>query len=194
MTVAWLAVVGAAIGVGGRLVATRYGARPPWLVTAAVGAAVFALVGTHPRVLDPAVLWVAAFGVCLGFVDAAVHRLPDPLTLPAFAGAVALLAVRGNALPALLGAAGFAGGYLVLVLVRPGGMGLGDAKLALSLGAVLGPHGAGAVVAGAVAGLILAGGHAVVLLLLRRATAATRLPHGPFMLLGALAALLATTG
>jgi leader peptidase (prepilin peptidase)/N-methyltransferase len=139
--------------------------------------------------------WVGAFGVCLGFVDAAVRRLPDPLTLPAFGGAVVLLALdRPGALPAaLLGALGMAGCYLLLILIHPPGMGLGDAKLALALGALLGPHGPGAVALGTAAGFALAGLYAAALLLLRRATRRTQLPHGPFMLLGTLVTLLMTT-
>lgn len=196
--VAWLALAGILLSPALRRLAGRYAARPRPVTVAAVAGAVSALLACAAGAPDgtpwrlAAALWVATFGVCLAFVDAAAHRLPDALTLPAFAGAVVLLALDGSLVPALLGASALAGGYLLLVLLHPAGMGLGDAKLALCLGALLGPHGAGPVALGATAGLALAGGYAAILLILRRATPATHLPHGPFMLLGALTALILT--
>ena len=93
-----------------------------------------------------ALAWRALLAVPLAFIDAAVRRLPDPLTAAACAGALALLGVAaltghqpgplGRA--AIGGAAALAGFYLALSVIRPGGPGLGDAKLAASTGAALG--------------------------------------------------------
>ena len=135
--------------------------------------------------------WIAAIGVVLGFVDVAVHRLPDRLTFAAFGGALPFLALAD--LPrtgrALIGSLALAAVYLLLVVASPGGMGLGDAKLALCLGLALGWYGWVTVVYGAAAGFLFSGLFALALLALRRVTRKDSLAHGPFMLLGALAAL-----
>jgi leader peptidase (prepilin peptidase) / N-methyltransferase len=81
----------------------------------------------------------------LAFIDIAVRRLPDPLTAAAYAGTLTLLAVAaltshqpGQLGRAAIGAAALACFYLALSLIRPGGMGLGDVKLAASVGAAHG--------------------------------------------------------
>jgi leader peptidase (prepilin peptidase) / N-methyltransferase len=165
-------------------------------IAGAVSFALLALVGGSPLVAA-AFWWVAAAGVALAFVDVAVHRLPDRLTLSAYAGALVLLGaaalvddrLRGFGLAVLYGLA-MAFCYLVLVLAYPSGMGLGDAKLALVLGLALGWFGGVVVVLGAAAGLLLAGLYAVVLLALRRVGRKDAIAHGPAMLLGALAVVL----
>jgi leader peptidase (prepilin peptidase)/N-methyltransferase len=166
----------------------------PFAVELATGA-VLALLAL--RVGDPWVLaalgWLGAVGVALWFVDVAVHRLPDQLTYAAFVGVIVLLLGSlevsrvGWAALAGLGMAAF---YLLLILVYPAGMGLGDAKLALSLGTALGWFGWVVTVLGTAAGFLLAGLFAAVALALRRVSRKTRIPHGPFMLLGALATVL----
>lgn len=164
----------------------------------AAGGAVFALfAATATTGLELAALWwVAGSAVALVFIDVAVHRLPDRLTLPAYGGGLLLLgaAAAATGQPGRFGWAvllglGLAAGYLLLVLVQPDGMGLGDAKLALALGLVLGWFGGGALVLGAAAGFLLAGAYAVGLLVLRRAGRRDTIPHGPFMLVGALGAV-----
>ena len=81
--------------------------------------------------------------------------------------------------------------YLLLFLIRPSGMGLGDVKLAASVGAALGWQGWGQVAAATCLAFAAAALYAVGLLLFRRATPATQFSLGPFMLLGALAVILA---
>jgi leader peptidase (prepilin peptidase)/N-methyltransferase len=131
-------------------------------------------------------------GVALAFVDWSVHRLPDRLTLPAFAGAVVLLALDNQ--PARLGLAllcalALAACYLALTLVSRGALGLGDGKLALSLGLALGWFGGIVTVYGAAAGFILSGLYGAVMLASGRLGRKDSLAHGPFMLLGTLTAL-----
>ena len=67
-----------------------------------------------------------------------VQRLPDVLTLSLAGAALALLAGAaaapehaGDWLTALYGALALGGGYFVLFLINPNGMGFGDVKLAL---------------------------------------------------------------
>jgi leader peptidase (prepilin peptidase)/N-methyltransferase len=158
-----------------------------------VAAVVLALLATLIREPLPLLAfgWIAAIGVVLAFVDVKVHRLPDRLTFAAFGGAVLLLALADphRLGTALLGSLALGAVYLLLVLANPGGMGLGDAKLALCLGLALGWYGWIAVIYGAAAGFLLSGLFAGAMLALRRMSRKDSLAHGPFMLLGALAAL-----
>jgi leader peptidase (prepilin peptidase)/N-methyltransferase len=133
--------------------------------------------------------WLALIGIASTFIDVAVHRLPDRLTYAAFAGVVVLLA--GNAdltawVQAVGSGLGMAFFYLVLAVVYPSGMGLGDVKLALSLGTALGWMGWVATVYGTALGFLLAAGYSLVMLALRKITRKDSIPHGPFMMTGAL--------
>jgi leader peptidase (prepilin peptidase) / N-methyltransferase len=186
--------------VSGRCPDCRARIGPPPLAVEAVTALGFAVVAA--RAVSAwelaALAWLAVFAVPLAFIDLAVHRLPDPLTAAAFAGTFALLAVAALAAGqpgalgrAALGAALLTGFYLLLFVIRPTGMGLGDAKLAASVGAVLGWSGWRALVTGTSAAFVLAACYGVVLLATRRATRTDHLPLGPFIVIGALAALAA---
>jgi leader peptidase (prepilin peptidase) / N-methyltransferase len=131
-------------------------------------------------------------------IDIDVHRLPNAIVLPSYAVAAVLLfgaaaldsdwgaVVRGLAAMALLLLA-----YLALRLAYPGGMGLGDVKLAGLLGLYLGWLGWGWVAVGGFAAFLLGGVVGVALLATRRAGRKTRVPFGPAMLAGALLAVFA---
>ncbi|MGY0024655.1 prepilin peptidase [Streptomyces sp. YJ-C3] len=164
-------------------------------VTAGACALLAAATGTRPEL--GAWLLLAPLCVLLGTVDFAVHRLPDVLTFPlaglavaALGGAALLPDPGGSWRGSLLGAAGLGGGYLLLLLIHPKGMGFGDVKLALGLGAALGWYGWGALFLGAFAGVLLNGLYATVLVLTRRAGRRTEIPFGPFMIVGAFAGVL----
>lgn len=126
------------------------------LVAAGVGAAVGS--AAHwPFVL--VLGWAALFAVVLGFVDVAVHRLPDALTLPLALGTAALLPVAaqlahrpGVLTRALIAALLLGALYGGMALVAP--MGLGDAKLAPTLGGLLAWYGWRTVVDGVFAGFL----------------------------------------
>ncbi|MFJ8664891.1 prepilin peptidase [Streptomyces sp. NPDC093600] len=167
----------------------------PALLTALVCALLAAATGPRPEL----VVWLlyAPFGVLLASVDVCVHRLPDGLTLPLAAatpsllGAAALLPYdAGSWSHALLGALALGGAYLVLFLINPAGMGFGDVKLALSLGAALGWYGWGILFAGAFAGFLLGSLYGLGLVLARRGGRKAAIPFGPFMLGGALLGVL----
>ncbi|NEB82500.1 prepilin peptidase, partial [Streptomyces sp. SID14478] len=124
-------------------------------------------------------------------------RLPDVLTLPLAGlaltalGAAALLPESGGSWRgALLGALAMGVLYLVLHLISPRGMGLGDVKLAPGLGAALGWYGLGVLSIGVLAGVLCNGLYALVLVVARRAGRKTEIPFGPFMILGAFAGVL----
>ena len=85
----------------------------------------------------------------------------------------------------LLSAVAVAGGLLLLALIYPGGMGMGDVKMGGMLGAFLGPYAALAVFLGALCGA-LTGGLLMMAGKMRRRSA---LPFGVFMAFGGIVAL-----
>ncbi|MFE4858981.1 prepilin peptidase [Streptomyces sp. NPDC056670] len=165
------------------------------LVTALACAALAATTGAHPELA----VWLllAPFAVLLCLVDLAVKRLPDLLTLPLAGAAAALLGLAallpghtGSWPTALLGGLALGGGYFVLFLVNPAGMGFGDVKLALGLGVALGWYGWPVLMAGALLGLVLGAVYAMGLVVFRRASRKTAFPLGPFLIAGAFGGLL----
>ncbi|MFC7305192.1 prepilin peptidase [Streptomyces monticola] len=177
--------------------ASWFGPRTPHLaaVTALLCAALAAAAGLRPELA----VWLALapFGVLLAVVDLAVHRLPDVLTLPLAAAALALLGVAaaldgaaGSWTGALLGGLALGSTYLLLFLARPSGMGFGDVKLAIVLGVTLGWYGWGVLVLGFFAGVLYGGGYALALVLRGRAGRKTAMPLGPCMLAGTVTGLL----
>ena len=164
--------------------------------TAAVLALIFGHFGDRPDVI--AFAFLGALGVVLAAIDISVQRLPDRLTLPGFAVLTALLGVAaaigrdpGGLVRALLGSAAMAGTYLLLALVRPGQLGGGDIKLAGLAGLALGWLGWPALVAGTALGFALSAVVSLALLAARRVTLHSAISFGPFMLGGALLAVLA---
>lgn len=136
-------------------------------------------------------LVLVALLVPIALIDLDHRVIPNRLTA---LGAVAALAIGAATDPAgvpeqlIAGAA--AGGFLLLAaLARPGGMGMGDVKLAGVLGLFLGRD-----VAVALLVALLAGSAVGVAIMARRGVAdgrRTAIPFGPFLALGAVAGLLA---
>nr|WP_204334999.1 MULTISPECIES: A24 family peptidase [Micromonospora] len=180
---------------------TRLGA-PPGVVELALVAAVAVLPLTGGSLAArAAVAWWLAFAVPSALVDAAVHRLPDRLTWPAAAGAWALLGLaaltgagptpwlRATAAGLAL-AACFAATTLLL---GRRGFGLGDAKLALGVGALLGWYGWPVVVTGLVLSSALSALVGLALLAARRVRWSSHLPFGPFLIAATAATLVLAT-
>lgn len=167
----------------------------PALLTAAACAALAAAAGPRPEAA--VFVGLAPVLVLLALVDRAVHRLPDVLTLPlaaacaALLGAAALLpGAAGSWRLALLGGLALGAAYLVLFLINPAGMGLGDVKLALALGVALGWYGWGVWAAGAFLGLLYGAVYGLYLVLSGRAGRDQGFAFGPFMAAGALTGVL----
>lgn len=145
----------------------------------------------------PAFAVLGVLGVGMGYVDLRRHLLPDRFTVPALgAGAVLLAAaalvsdggsVYGRAWACAGALLAF---YLVLVLIYPAGLGLGDVKLAAALGLHLGWLSWGAPIVGTFAGFVVGALVSIVLLVTGRANRRTAVPFGPSMLVGALVAVL----
>lgn len=169
------------------------------LCTAALFAGLAARNGAAAQLA--AFCWLAAVAVPLAWIDAVVRRLPDVLTAAAYTGTIVLLMIAaaasgdwGALARAVLGGVALTGGFLVVALISPAGMGLGDVKLAASIGTALAWAGWGTLAAGVAATFLLTGCYAVVLLASRRATLRQVIPLGPFMIAGAFLVLLTTAG
>ena len=145
----------------------------------------------------PAYLYLAAVGLALALIDLDCKRLPDVLTLPSYPvgalllGAAAVLGSdSGSLVKAVLGGAAMFAVYFALCFAYPAGMGFGDVKLAGVLGLYTGWLGWGAWAVGLFLGFFLGGIFGIALVLAKKGGRKTAVPFGPFMLLGALIAVL----
>ncbi len=139
-----------------------------------------------------AFLYLAAVTIALALIDIDVHRLPDRIVLPSYIvgvvllGAASVLSGDGDrALRAGIAMVVLAAAYFLMAIAYPGGMGLGDVKLAGLIGLYLGFTGWGALAVGALAAFLLAGVFAGVLIATGKATRKSGIPFGPWMLAGA---------
>ena len=202
-----LALVGAAWGFAADRIAARWPAHEDGSIRAVdwrtpiaivVGAIALALVPVRFEDDTTAAVIFGAYVVALILLlatDLDQRLLPDVITLPAIPAAflVSLLGlnplVPPGVLPIAIVVALVVPGALAL-LARPfgaGAIGMGDLKLLVSVGLLAGPL---RMFSGVVYGALLAGLVIVILLALRRITLKTYIPFGPFLILGALWAVL----
>jgi leader peptidase (prepilin peptidase)/N-methyltransferase len=128
--------------------------------------------------------------VWLAVIDIRERILPNRNVLPATAFVLAanIALEPDKAAQWVLSAFAAAAIFLVPALIRPDALGMGDVKLAMLLGAALGPQ----VVSALALGLFTAGLFAVGLVLARgRAAMKVQVPLGPFLAFGGLVLLLA---
>jgi leader peptidase (prepilin peptidase)/N-methyltransferase len=203
-----LGAAGAALGVLADRFATRWpehdeehppGRSVDWrtVVCGVVGALALGLL---PQRFEGDVLATVVFGawfvtLIVGLAtDLDQRMLPDELTLPVIplalvyavsglnplvGGSLVLAILAAVAIPAVL--------YLPSIPFGAGAFGLGDVKLLAGVGLMLGGDRA---LGGTLFGLILAGVVLVVLLVTRRIGRKSFVPFGPFLILGALWAVL----
>lgn len=176
---------------------SRISARYPVveLGCAALFAVMAARFGAHAAL--PAYLYLAAVGLALALIDIDVRRLPDVLTLPSYPVALVLLALaalaedHGSALArAAVGGVAMLALYFLLWFAHPGGMGFGDVKLAGVLGLYLGWISYGTLAVGVFLGFLFGAIYGVGVMLVGSGGRKTKVPFGPFMLLGTLTAVL----
>ncbi|WP_308930317.1 A24 family peptidase [Arthrobacter sp. SLBN-112] len=141
----------------------------------------------------PALILLAVLGVQLARVDIASHLLPNQLVLILLIFGTFLLAAplifgqqADGFVRALVGAVILFAVYLILALISPGGIGMGDVKLAAPVGLYLGYLGWSQLLYGGLLGFIVNGLTTAVLLSGKRRNRAREVAHGPAML-GALA-------
>ncbi len=131
--------------------------------------------------------------LALVFTDIERRLLPDRIVLSgmALAAGLAWLLPEMSALEALYGGLVGLGIAVALIIVSlpfgAGAFGMGDAKVIVFLGILLGP--ASAIVA-VFASTMAAGLFAIVLLATRRRRFGDYLPHGPFLVMGGITGLL----
>ncbi len=204
-----LGVAGAIWGLVADRISTRWpehapdegfapGRRPGWrtVVTAVFGAVGLGVLPS--RFGDPIHLVVfVAYVVVLTLLlatDLDQRLLPNILTLPMIPLAL-LFAVSGrdplvgaDLVPAIIAAVAIpAVLYLPSLLFGPGAFGRGDVNLLVTVGLVSGAYRA---VAGTIGAILVAGVVTIVLLATRRVGLKTYIPYGPFLILGALWAIL----
>lgn len=206
-----LTVAGAGLGAltgrslaeaGYRIESDDAGAPPRhWWWPAVVLGLLWALVGWRIGDLAgwaalPAYLLFAWLAVGLVWIDADVHRLPDGLVLPAYPALLVLVVVAtaglgdwGALVRALACMAGTYALYFVLAFLSPSSLGFGDVKLSGLIGLVLGWIGVGHALVALLAGFVVGGLIAVVMLVGQRVGLRSHIAFGPSMLAGAFVAL-----
>jgi leader peptidase (prepilin peptidase)/N-methyltransferase len=167
-------------------------------VSVIVGGLALALVPVRFADDQPAQVIFGAYVLALTLLlatDLDQRLLPNEITLPAipYAFVVSLVGLNPLVTPSLLPIAAVVAVLipgLLWLLAKPfgaGAIGQGDLKLLVSLGLLAGPL---RLFSGVVYGALLAGVVIVVLLVLRRITLKTFIPFGPFLIVGALWAIL----
>lgn len=157
-----------------------------------------------------AAVWAVLAGVCLAVFDLPVEAVvnaagcavlvavtvtdierrivPNRIVVPAFVGFLVVQTIREPGVEWLVAALGAGGFYLVMALIYPAGLGMGDVKLAAFMGAWLGWN----VVVALFAGSMLAALPAIaILLVMGTAGRKVGLPFAPFLAAGGVIALFA---
>jgi leader peptidase (prepilin peptidase)/N-methyltransferase len=126
--------------------------------------------------------------VAISAIDLTHRIIPNRIVLPAFVVVLAAQTVLEPSPEWALAARGASGFLFLAVLAYPAGMGMGDVKLALLMGAMLGKTVPVALMLGMLFALVPA-----VVLLARHGSKARKMgiPFGPFLALGSIVALFA---
>ncbi len=165
--------------------------RYPLVEAATAALCVGAVLATDTTVDTALAILTILLVVPAALIDLEYRIIPNRLTA---LGAVLALVIGVALDPAgeperLIAAAGAGGFLLVAALAYPGGMGMGDVKLAAVLGLCLGAAVAPAILIALVSGVIYGAG-----VMARKGTREgrkTAVPFGPFLALGALVAVFA---
>jgi leader peptidase (prepilin peptidase) / N-methyltransferase len=169
---------------------------PRYLFLEVATALLFAGASLRFHATYKAALLALFFAVMLAIAVIDVERriVPNRIVYPSlvlFGLLVALGALGGdhlNLAAAGLGFLAYGGGLLLVALVAPGGMGMGDVKLAALIGLVLGALGLRYVAVAAAAGILAGGLGAIALLVFKKASRKQAIPFGPYLAAGAVAA------
>jgi leader peptidase (prepilin peptidase)/N-methyltransferase len=163
--------------------------RPAIAAAVALAAAAAVLLRSGPSAWSIVAAATAAVLVWVAAIDLGTRLLPNRIVLPATAVVLAASTVLGMhafAVHLIASVAAFAF-LFIAAAIRPGDLGMGDVKLALLLGALLGRSVTTAMVIGfglvALPALVQLARHG-------RAGLKSHIPLGPFLAAGAVAALL----
>jgi leader peptidase (prepilin peptidase) / N-methyltransferase len=152
-----------------------------WIALAACCVAVFGL--TVEALVDAA---GCAVIVAVTVTDLERRIVPNRIVVPALAVALVVQTARDPSVEWLVAAAAAGGFFLLLALVYPAGLGMGDVKLAAFMGAWLGRDVAVALFVGSLAGAVAA---VVVLALQGSSGRKVTLPYVPALAVGAVVGL-----
>ena len=133
-------------------------------------------------------IFLTALLICTA-TDLLSYRVPNAITYPGTLLAILAAVVMPDASVADAAIAALAGGgiFLLMAIVTRGGLGLGDVKLVVLIGAALGPQaGYEAMVVGVVAGGVII----LALLLSGLVSRRQAVPYAPFLALAAVAVVL----
>lgn len=124
--------------------------------------------------------------VAVSVTDLERRIIPNRIIVPALVAALVVQTARDPSVEWLVGALAAGGFFLVLALVYPAGLGMGDVKLAAFMGAWLGWDVAVALFAGSLLGMVPA-----LVALLRSGGRGRKetMPYGPFLAAGGVVGL-----
>jgi len=145
----------------------------------------------------PAYLVLTAALLAISIIDLEHFIVPDRITAPLTVSSLVLLGVAAGADGdwsrygrSLLGGLAFFAFLLLLNIINPRGMGMGDVKLAFSLGLFLGWLGWGQVFLGGFLSFLLGAVVGVALIATKVKTRKDHVPFGPFLATGTLITIL----
>jgi leader peptidase (prepilin peptidase)/N-methyltransferase len=145
----------------------------------------------------PAYLVLTAALLAISIIDLEHFIVPDRITAPLTVSTLALLGLaalaEGNGWRfgrTLLGGVAYFAFLLLLNILYPKGMGMGDVKLSFSLGLYLGWLGWGQVFLGGFLAFLLGAGVGVGLIATKIKSRKDVVPFGPFLALGAMLTIL----
>jgi leader peptidase (prepilin peptidase)/N-methyltransferase len=129
--------------------------------------------------------YLAVFTIPLVVIDLRQRRLPNKITLPAIAISLLGVVLSGEWAKAGVGllCAGLLFGIGTTLSIR-GWLGMGDVKLLVSIGLLLGWFGWESLAIGLAVAFCLAGVFVLVRLAMQKITASSTIALGPFLLLG----------
>jgi leader peptidase (prepilin peptidase)/N-methyltransferase len=190
--VSYVALRGRCPGCGNRI-------SPEYPLTEAASALLFVLAAVVFDELALAALAAPFLGLmfAVAIIDARWRIVPNRIVYPALALSVAaILAVdlaggEVSVVRGLVGMAAYPGPLLAIALVVPGGMGMGDVKLAGLIGLVVGSFGTAHVVVAAAVGVIGGGLGGILALAVFRVGRKQQMPFGPYLAAGAAVGLVA---
>lgn len=146
----------------------------------------------YPLWMLPDLLFFAWLSIVVAFIDFDFHKILNVIIYPSIIVTLLLLVLAswGTGLWPALGRAAIAGVvlalfYLLLGFLWPGGMGMGDVKLAVLIGLNLGWLGWQQLIVGGFAAFIIGGAISGILLATKRVTIHGGIPFGPSMVIGA---------
>jgi leader peptidase (prepilin peptidase)/N-methyltransferase len=175
----------------------RFSARYPMVEIATavcfafIGVALADNLSTEAFLAAIAFACMVACGIALAVIDIEHRILPNQLVYSTFGVGLVLLSLASvvssdyvRLQNAAIGLALLTVCFGLVAVLKPSGMGLGDVKLAGTLGFYLAWLGWGALAIGMLVALILAAGFGIALMILRRAKSTSAIAFGPWLIGG----------